>query len=144
MCCPATALLLMLAWAACITSTLLLTSQSSLRNSLHTHTGTQGTADDSAALLLLANELTSLLGSAGQAVVHKLSQAHCQWDYLPANRSWTQAALPNRLGLYLVLVCCLPVSCIHTPTDRQERALHTTCPVIQLACTTYMDIFSLC
>lgn len=58
--------------------------------------GGWGTAEDSATLLLLAKELNSLLGSAGQAVVHKLSQAHCQWDYLPADRSGAQAAIPTR------------------------------------------------
>lgn len=70
-----------------------------------THTGAQGPAEDSAALLLLAQDLTSLLGTAGQSVVHKLSQAHCQWAHLPANRSDEQAERPDRSALYLPLVC---------------------------------------
>lgn len=60
-----------------------LTCQASPCNGVHAYIGRQGTVEDGAALLLLAKELNSLLGSAGQAIVHKLSQAHCQWDYLP-------------------------------------------------------------
>ena len=121
----ATGLQPMLASAACITTTLQLTCQASFCNSVRAYTGTQGAADDSAALLLLAKELTSLLGSAGQAVVHKLSQAHCQWDYLPADRSCAQAALPNRSGSYPVLVCCLSVACIqcHAPAEQKGEGL---------------------
>ena len=63
-------------------------------NSMCLHIGRA--AEDSAALLLLAKELSKLLGTAGQAVVHKLSQAHCEWDYLPADTSSVHAAHPHR------------------------------------------------
>lgn len=84
-------------------------------------TGVQGAAHDSAALLLLAQELSKLLGTAGQAVVHKLSQAHCQWDLLPADRSGAQPAHRHRSNAYrhllawmLVLALVVPVHNLYT------------------------------
>lgn len=66
-------------------------------------TGMEAAAQDSADLLLLAKKLSSLLGEAGQAVVHKLSQAHCQWEYQPAARCSTQPA--HAPEWVLVLAC---------------------------------------
>ena len=61
-------------------------------------TGRQGVAQDSAALLASAKELSKLLGTAGLAVVQKLSQAYCQWNYLAADRSNPQSSHFDRLS----------------------------------------------
>lgn len=42
---------------------------------------------EAAALLLLAEELSRCLGTLGTALACKLSQAHCEWDYQPSDRS---------------------------------------------------------
>lgn len=56
-------------------------------------TGVEAAAQDGADLLLVAKELNGLLGTSGQAIVYKLSQAQCLWNYLPADRSITQPSL---------------------------------------------------
>ena len=66
--------------------------------------GVEAAAQDGADLLLLAKELNGLLGTSGQAIVYKLSQAQCQWNYMPADRCSTQ---PNDFPKWVPILVCL-------------------------------------
>lgn len=84
--------------------------------------GVEAAAQDGADLLLLTRELNSLLGTSSQAIVYKLSQAQCQWNFVPADRSITQ---PNHLPKWVPVLACLitlPVlSCLHVARGQFVR-----------------------
>lgn len=64
----------------------------------------EAAAQDGADLLLLAKELNGLLGTSGQAIVYKLSQAQCRCNYLPADRS---SIHPNLSPKWAPVLACL-------------------------------------
>ena len=67
-------------------------SRGTLVHSLVSCAGLQETVEDPAALLLLARQQSRLLGVTGNAIAHKLSEAHCQWNYMPIDRNGADAA----------------------------------------------------
>ncbi len=80
----------------------------------------QGTSIETASLLLLAEELSRCLGSSGTALACKLSQAYCEWDYQPSDRSSAKSA---HLYRYVSTILICPVAALYMRTTVQVMIL---------------------